>query len=695
MHASTPNELFQSYPKLFPFLLKELSDATGSANNSDSKLDTLYPLLLFLAKLRPELIETKKEEEDMNTDNFLVPIEICSGMRHMAVRAMAAKALKSLVPCNLVPKHISRIAGTLLSNPRHLSTNRIHGTLLLILELLESWAQNTPQEKVPNEMEAIIAVLDTILFCDNYARAFSCPSVLLVKLRIMTSVVALRSSSSAKVLLWTLIFTHLRPLFVEEAHDTESPSSPLLLREMLVSFFPLFMDLSLKEYKAIEEDKRRISLTDLLNLLHHRMSEVREGLLRGLLLIVDVSASVGMADLAKLALPILLQRCSYETFPPLLELVLRAFSSLTEFTSFSDLDADFATAFHDSLPTLRSLIIETIAPQSSDGSVATEAMRMRGLETSASVTRILAWSISSSCPMSTLADFVLILESSVDDDVPDSQRLVAAQTWSVVFTAVSSLKKDGRSEFAELQCRVWLLALTLIQDDSEDVREAISYSLLPAILADRHGDSVMPIDSFLLGHLGRSVSRALEPFLIRDSLSTETSTEVLTILINRYLAALPTIASSGNVFRIFEEEVSNLFKEPIMTFDLLHHVIYRAFDVYISSALLTAHDKGLAIFRPVASRGMEVLRTYLDMTLSPHWIGDASFQKEIFSSLYGAVLLLAPMVRLLENSPHVNISPDDKASLVTITSLMAAIAEEIPDIRGARHMHPLIFKLVS
>ena len=186
IRAATPTDYFQRFPALYPFLLTQLASITGavlqvddmewprnvliSAGLQDRPNSTshpsLYPILLMLSKMRTQTLGFAvqpggKVKEDVSVATaeacdiglFVPLVQMCASQSLFQVRVIAAKALASLVPLQLVPSVIERTLRTIVSsfqcsehetpNPSgrrapqcRMSSNLFHGMLLQVNELM-------------------------------------------------------------------------------------------------------------------------------------------------------------------------------------------------------------------------------------------------------------------------------------------------------------------------------------------------------------------------------------------------------------------------------------------------------------------------------------------------------------------------------------------------------------------------------
>uniref|UniRef100_A0A670XXT4 tRNA (32-2'-O)-methyltransferase regulator THADA n=1 Tax=Pseudonaja textilis TaxID=8673 RepID=A0A670XXT4_PSETE len=138
----TGREFFTRFPSFYPFLLSQLEQITSTA---DSTSDLLHPglflLLLVLSKLYPSPMDGTYSALSMAS--FVPLILRCGNSPVYRSRELAGRALVPFVMLNLVPQTVSSLlAGLPDSTDPCIQQNAVHGTLLQILHLLQSYLES-------------------------------------------------------------------------------------------------------------------------------------------------------------------------------------------------------------------------------------------------------------------------------------------------------------------------------------------------------------------------------------------------------------------------------------------------------------------------------------------------------------------------------------------------------------------------
>ncbi|NXL91460.1 THADA protein, partial [Alectura lathami] len=140
----TGAEFFSRFPSLYPFLLKQLEVTANTLNSEAEELKihpSLFLLLLILGKLYPSPMDGTYSTLSMAP---FVPFIIRCG--HSAVyrsREMSGRALVPFVMVNEVPHTVlSLLEGLPDSTSLCIRQNNIHGTLLQVFHLLQSYLES-------------------------------------------------------------------------------------------------------------------------------------------------------------------------------------------------------------------------------------------------------------------------------------------------------------------------------------------------------------------------------------------------------------------------------------------------------------------------------------------------------------------------------------------------------------------------
>ncbi|NWW51368.1 THADA protein, partial [Pedionomus torquatus] len=140
----TGREFFSRFPSLYPFLLKQLEIATNTLNSEAEDLKihpSLFLLLLILGRLYPSPMDGTYSALSMAP---FVPFIIRCGhspvyrSREMSGRALVPFVMVNEVPCTV----LSLLEGLPDSTSSCIRQNNIHGTLLQVFHLLQSYLES-------------------------------------------------------------------------------------------------------------------------------------------------------------------------------------------------------------------------------------------------------------------------------------------------------------------------------------------------------------------------------------------------------------------------------------------------------------------------------------------------------------------------------------------------------------------------
>ncbi|KAI8341979.1 putative death-receptor fusion protein-domain-containing protein [Chlamydoabsidia padenii] len=130
----TGQEFFTRFPKLHPYLLKELEKAVNQLlgkSMAESVHPGLYPMLTLLSRLRPSVMDNASDALSMTP--FVPLVMSCAGSSIYKTREMAARALVPLIPST---SSLVVMIADLLEWNQNLTQNDIHGRLMQIQFLL-------------------------------------------------------------------------------------------------------------------------------------------------------------------------------------------------------------------------------------------------------------------------------------------------------------------------------------------------------------------------------------------------------------------------------------------------------------------------------------------------------------------------------------------------------------------------------
>jgi hypothetical protein len=709
LHASTANDFFHNFPSLFPFLLEELCAAmkyksetleavNGVSESGEMGLDILYPLLLFVSKLRPETLpldvapsSNGSREFILDFGLFLGPIESCCSIANSHVRVIAAKALKSFVPLQRIPSYTSSILIRLHdslgshSNTRS-SLNEVHGRLLLIQELMDSLNANinmlAANESVFADVKSsfdslLIPGLEKLLEATHSTTFPYCPPIHLVLLRILIISCEFTACTQSKRLLWLHSTFCVENLLVNNIARAEVPYSPLLLRYCLDELIVLYFDPLLIEDQLVIAGKLAVPMHVILDKLLFPVNEVREGVLEGLRRLVNMSAPLDLP----LLFSALFGCFAAENFPPLAEACLQLLALLSASVSFAELGPSFASFFTQLFPKLsNNLFADSNGVAFDDcGLHASDEVLLQSTDASAHVLSLLAWYVRSFPSLERIEGIVSIMEQAVDDSYPKALRLAVAGAWGDTMGLCASDEKKS-----SLVIRLYLMAVTLTQDDAEDVRCVISSHISPSLTNRDCASRLVPVSSYTLDEMSIVILKA-----VTAALNNEDS--VIQLLLDYYVehAHPGGLIKDESISRIFEEEVSNLFKEEMVVFKILAPVI-----IGVVHLAITRNKPVLEyVINTFVDTAVDTLEAYIGLSRENNWIGDVSYRKDMYTPLYGHVIVLQEIIHVLD------IQGPDPALDAVYNIKLARYKELIAQVMTSEHsppvMHPLIFKLFN
>uniref|UniRef100_A0A8C3KQ55 tRNA (32-2'-O)-methyltransferase regulator THADA n=1 Tax=Calidris pygmaea TaxID=425635 RepID=A0A8C3KQ55_9CHAR len=140
----TGREFFSRFPSLYPFLLKQLEIVTGTLNSEAEELKihpSLFLLLLILGRLYPSPMDGTYSALSMAP--FVPFIIRCGHSPVYRSREMSGRALVPFVMVNEIPRTVlSLLEGLPDSTSPCIRQNNIHGTLLQVFHLLQSYLES-------------------------------------------------------------------------------------------------------------------------------------------------------------------------------------------------------------------------------------------------------------------------------------------------------------------------------------------------------------------------------------------------------------------------------------------------------------------------------------------------------------------------------------------------------------------------
>lgn len=362
-------EFFQRFPALEPFLVSELSIATAGKDGAGAVYPTLYPLLLLIAKLRvtvtPENTSTGSADDNsddaagaatVTTQHALVQlVKSCCSQRVQAVRVIAAKALRVLIPVSASPAAAAALLDALsvkIALGRRLDLNAVHGEVLSVRELTKSAAAYVETNAFSNE--ELVSALRTETAAELVHRLQTAADVLSsvrcapIHLALLEAIQNARKTFGAVDDVADSPINHLllqqcRSVLPWIAHTNNTataqfvlPYEPWLWRESAQALVQFSMDARKAGVSACIANQC-VPLEVVFDLLNHHISEVREGVLKGLLAHLDGSKGTSplLSELKGDFLQQLLTRAKAEDQPPIAQWTLQLFVRLVPIVLFS------------------------------------------------------------------------------------------------------------------------------------------------------------------------------------------------------------------------------------------------------------------------------------------------------------------------------------------------------------------------
>ncbi|NXM79296.1 THADA protein, partial [Serilophus lunatus] len=164
----TGREFFSRFPSLYPFLLRQLEIVTNTLNSEAEELKihpSLFLLLLILGRLYPSPMDGTHSALSMAP---FVPFVIrCGHSPVYRCREMSGRALVPFLLVNEVPQTVLSLLEGLPDSTSHcIRQNSIHGTLLQVFHLLQSYLESNQYVTLDSQqgLSDIIACMRTKLW---------------------------------------------------------------------------------------------------------------------------------------------------------------------------------------------------------------------------------------------------------------------------------------------------------------------------------------------------------------------------------------------------------------------------------------------------------------------------------------------------------------------------------------------------
>ncbi|XP_071447659.1 tRNA (32-2'-O)-methyltransferase regulator THADA isoform X2 [Hetaerina americana] len=137
----TGRVFFERFPLLYDFILEELKVASVAAPSGDFSCDqqltpcihpSLFPLLVLLSRLYPSSLEGT--DSNMQLSAFIPPLKFCLKSKIYKIRELTARAIVPLIASNVYITHLNEAFNEVVSI--EVDQNYLHGVLLQISMLL-------------------------------------------------------------------------------------------------------------------------------------------------------------------------------------------------------------------------------------------------------------------------------------------------------------------------------------------------------------------------------------------------------------------------------------------------------------------------------------------------------------------------------------------------------------------------------
>lgn len=699
----TVSDFFNRYPTLFPFLLSELGTITNykvilendwpvNVEISDSSQEkseenirsaneggihpSLYPILLLLAKLRSAIFREDENDDSttdyskdvcgrMNLDIFIPLIMTCRKHTFQKVREMTAKAFIPFVPIEEIAISAAKILSELKEN---ITSNDLHGSLLLVEGILSNLSSHIESTKLQTVR---IKILDEIgnfvnpalIRVEVLVRSRNCPPISIVFLRILKSLISLTKSPRVLELLYTYCTNASKSNSnITNITNGVKPFEPLLLKEAFHTLFVITIEKELS-FISFESNSHLINSTQLLSCLTHKMSEVREGILIGCLQCINCDDSIHISDSKKYYLlqmnnffcshdnisRILIGACN-EVEPDILQLFFDFLCCFVRSNSFRSLSLESIQLFLDSWNNLSKLIFR-------------EKEIISTTTAASSAIELLGWIISrlvdddnsvliNELNLYQLKNWLDILEKACSEENPNNIRESVARSikLSNILPAISKYtvhckekSNDNLStydkELSYIACKLWITALTLMQDDDDDVRCIMNQATFPALHfcnnSIENSINILSVGTYTLELMVNNIASSLIYNILSNS-GNKVSDGLELILKDLFI-------KSGNIKqlksvdkeldKIFQAEQWNVYIENITYTKIISKAIGKALEI-----LNINHNSYLKdIIFIIINRTKEILLDFHDLSKNDEWIGGILLQKDTFSVMYSTL----------------------------------------------------------
>lgn len=468
------------------------------------------------------------------------------------------------------------------------------------------------------------------------------------------------------------------------------PGQPMLWKESILEMVKLSISAAnLEKGSSKYHDNgpySPFSLSFLLSLLAHPISEVREGVLLGCkdVLMVPSHGQEKQDSILSSASLLLSHNFMWELFhamsvekePPILSLgmfVLVELSHAAKVITSKETNSNIAVP-----PNSWQTLMKIASPSSVSKSSTTTPISISPTVSAASAVEMLGWIVGQSLKVDTkfpledsdrikgmLNEWVIVLEVAVDDEQPAdireaSSKSIMASNFLTFFNQIATTVTDTSSNSSELlqqlaviACRVWVCAIRLLQDDDEDARIEINRAVVNTLVTSSGNASLqtasnafVTVPGYTLESLGDHVAVAIAISSSPTSSSPFSSIDILWSEIQRLsgkskeVSLVVSTDKQALAERIFEKEIANLYVEGEKAVKVLVNALYLG--LLKSQNIVAMEEVQIRIFSK-ALQAVNLLNKALEELV---WLGGVTLQQELFifvNAVFHATVTLAKL----------------------------------------------------
>lgn len=706
-NAITVSDFFHRYPILFPFLLSELATITSykvimngawplsveynpSINAKEHTIrgaqegglhPSLYPILLLVAKLRSPLYrEDMKVNSDNNIDLFVPLIMSCRSQKFQKVREMAAKAFIPLVPIADIPATAASILSNLLLEITTITTNDLHGNLLLVDGILQNLYDQIDESKLNSIKEMETHVFPHLVRVVEFIRLRDCPPVSIVFLRILKTALGLVGLNAYKVLYSFCQHFWIKIIKIDELPISPcKPYEPLLLKDSLHILTTMTIEIELG--LQVAEVDNILNSKSLLRGLRHGMSEVREGIVTGFLQCISIEEGLHISDEKKHYLVLInnffskvevlseiLNAACLEKEPDVMQLFFEFLCQFVRSNPLLSLTTDIKQLFLRNWDNLNKFLL-TANGALSPTIAASSAVEILGwiiallgnktIESELSLEQVVSWQdlVEKACCEENPSS----LRESVARSIEASNILTVLSMHATNFKQGLRFDKCSTSAYdhklSNLSCRLWLVALTLMQDDDDDIRSIANKAVAPALEVcndNQHPKDFLTIGTYSIDMMVDNISLCIV-YSTLSRTDTSISMGVQAIINELFIKSgdLVQLQNADNELdKIFQAEQWNVFIEANVCTNILSKAIGKALQLLV---FYNKQSYMTDIIQKIIVRSSEVLVNYHDLDEGDQWIGGILLQKDIFGVIYSTLFTIQEIMTSLNNDEKNNI----------------------------------------